>query len=47
MNLDLVVGGHDLGVLEQKLEVLDREIRDADGANFACRNPIGLASPLV
>lgn len=36
MDLDLVVRWHNFGMLEQDVQVLYGEVRDADGANFAC-----------
>ena len=36
MNLDLICSRDDGRVFEQDFQVLDREIRHADGAHFAC-----------
>lgn len=36
VDLDLVVHGDDRRVLEQDLEVVDREVGHADGPHFAC-----------
>jgi len=35
MQLDLVDGGNDLGLIKQVREVLDHEVADADGADLA------------
>ena len=51
VHLDLVDGGDDVGALEQRGEVVDREVADADRADLAVREqrlerPIGLEGPV-
>ena len=51
MHLDLVDGGHDVGALQQRVEVVGHEVADADRAHLAVgeqrlQRPVGVERPV-